>query len=161
MVVLQCDHSSKNFYYGSVVHTVYMVSGWLKYLNVHNSCTLCPMLFNPWYVFGPRASLYHNPCLMFVAIQKPEIQLVSDRLLPNPARPTYNAWNYHGLVNFFLILGHVVSISLSYALDFIFNWRYIVSKIIHSLWKPIITESAIVLMQNRGLHANGAERFAP
>ena len=52
---------------------------------------------------------------MFVAVQEPEIQLASDRLLPNPARPTYNAWNYmhHGLVNFFLILGYVVSISLS------------------------------------------------
>ena len=41
-----------NFYYVSVVHTVYMVCGWLKYLNIYYSCTLCPMLFSPWYVLG-------------------------------------------------------------------------------------------------------------
>ena len=49
-VVLQCDRSSKNgmkFYYGSVVRTVYTVSGWSKYLNIYNRCALYPMLFNP------------------------------------------------------------------------------------------------------------------
>ena len=53
-----------NFYYVSVIHTVYTVSGQSKYLNVYNSFILCPMLFIP-YVLGLE-SVYtsiHVPCL--------------------------------------------------------------------------------------------------
>ena len=38
-------------------------------------------------------SLHINPCPMFVAVQEPEIQLISDWSPPSPVLPTYNAWN--------------------------------------------------------------------
>ena len=59
IVVLQWNCSSKmvrNFYYESAVRTVDTVFVRSKYSNVYNSCTLCPILFNPWYVLGQRYS---------------------------------------------------------------------------------------------------------
>ena len=69
--------------------------------------------------FRPRVSLYDNPCPVFVAFREPEIQSASGQSSPNPAPPTYSAWNYHGPEKFFLILGYVVSTSLRYTFDFI------------------------------------------
>ena len=81
-----------NFYYVSVIRTAYTVldgRSTLTFIQLH------PMsnAVQPVVRFRPRFFLYINPCPMFVDVQEPDIQLISDWLPPNSAPPTYNAWN--------------------------------------------------------------------